>query len=157
MFIKMKHHKSNVVLVINVDIDKYRDFYVSGNQLMLSTYDFETYKDDMGETVKERKRDIITFKSQEEAEYARDAIFNNISTKAPYNKTLDLTLFEQMNESEGRDEFTYLDLRDIANKYKIDPATLRIVDLSNKTKNDEGESGIENVEVDEALEEVVEE
>jgi len=69
----------------------------------------------------------LTFSSEEQAMVALDKIFKTYGYKAPFNKYLDLTIEETEVDS---DNHYYLTMQEIANKLKIDPRKLRIVDDS---------------------------
>lgn len=160
MHIKLKHHKTDLVQILNVDIDKYINFYVMGSALWLIEptkivdYDNEGNKRlrEDGSEIMVNEKDILNFKTTVEAEYARDMIFTKLGSKAPENKILDLTVFDEMTMD---DDNKYIDFNDIAQKFKTSPDKVRIVSVSNLDKSDEVEETeiIEDVDTEEVVEE----
>lgn len=85
----IKKQNKNRIEIINVNIDSYKQWYVEDNKIIFS---------------KGTDKDTLSFTSQEEAESARDRIFERLSYKAPMGNILDLTVSEDMSANEEAED-----------------------------------------------------
>jgi len=129
----MKHVKTDVINILNINISDYSVFFSQGNRVIFKTgkKNNEPEENDFGEEIvdedKGRDIDSIKFKTNEEADKARDRIFYTLGLKSPQNIYLDLTTLDSEIEPS---EYLDLTIMQIAEKFKTDPRYLRVVDIA---------------------------